>query len=151
MSAAYSVADLPAQMQKRVRVDESGCWLWQGAQNGNGYAQVQLTGQRFLVHRVSYVWLVGQPIPEGLQLDHLCRVRHCLNPDHLEPVTPSVNSLRADLANRRRTHCPSGHEYTPDNVKLVRFATTTRRYCRACRRTREAERYRRVKAAKQPA
>lgn len=71
----------------------SGCWLWAGSLNGGGYAQVMVNKRRPVAHRVAYELKHG-PVPEGLQLDHLCRVRCCVNPDHVEPVTTSINQLR---------------------------------------------------------
>lgn len=91
------------RLMRRVRVDEdSGCWLWQGAiGKKSGYGRIRV-GSRIddsvktlQTHRLSYELHVG-PIPEGLDLDHLCRVRHCLNPEHLEPVSRRVNAYRGD-------------------------------------------------------
>jgi hypothetical protein len=79
------------------RVDKdgpNGCWLWTGVHIGAGYGQASLNGVRQVAHRVAYELTVG-PVPEGLQLDHLCRNRGCVNPDHLEPVTASENKRRA--------------------------------------------------------
>lgn len=111
-----------------VKVDTSGpvpeyaphlgpCWLWTACQNGSGYGSFTSPGYR-VAHRFSYELLVG-PVPDGLNLDHLCRVRHCVNPTHLEAVTPQVNVLRgAGLCaeNARKTHCVKGHEFTPENI-----------------------------------
>lgn len=89
------------------------CWIWQGAQSGPdaprgmGYGLATYEGKRQQAHRVSYQVFVG-PIPDGLQIDHTCRQRMCVNPDHLEPVTQQENLLRGVLA---RTHCKRGHEY----------------------------------------
>lgn len=99
------------------------CWLWRGYIMPSGYGQ----RQNRLVHRVAYEELVG-PIPDGLQLDHLCRVRHCLNPAHLEPVTPAVNTRRGSRATA--THCRNGHEYTPENTRRPEGS----RRCRQCDR-----------------
>ncbi|TDD77726.1 HNH endonuclease [Actinomadura rubrisoli] len=85
-----------------------------------------------VVHRFVYESLVG-PIPEGLVLDHLCRVRACCNPAHLEPVTDRVNILRGasiTAANARKTHCDHGHEFTSQNT----YRHRGRRLCRACNR-----------------
>lgn len=76
------------------RPDLGPCWLWSGALH-NGYGGFFADGQRWRVHRWSYEFLVG-PIPEGLHLDHLCRVRHCVNPAHLEPVTNQENIRRGE-------------------------------------------------------
>lgn len=76
------------------RVEVTGfCWLWTGETNGEGYGRLQFQGNRSPAHRVVYELLVG-PIPKGLQLDHLCRVRNCVNPDHVEPVPFKVNQER---------------------------------------------------------
>ncbi len=84
-------------------------------------------------HRFSYRHHVGE-IPEGLELDHLCRIRHCVNPLHLEPVTGKVNLMRGDThaaINASKTHCPYGHQYSGDNLRI---AYNGQRFCRACRK-----------------
>lgn len=99
-------------------------------------------------HRISYEMLIG-PIPSGLQLDHLCRVRHCVNPQHLEPVTNRVNSLRGislPAQNHRKTHCPQGHAYTPDNV-YYHGAGNRWRICATCQKARSTEYKRRKRCA----
>lgn len=102
----------------------SGCWLWKGATAcGYGYFRHRPA------HRFAYELYRG-PIPEGLQLDHLCRVRSCVNPSHLEAVTQGVNLHRGETIaarNAAKTHCPKGHEYTPMPRKLGVF-----RYCLVC-------------------
>lgn len=104
----------------------SGCWEFTGYINPAGYGQISDGDRQMrLAHRVAYRELVG-PIPDGLTLDHLCRVRHCVNPEHLEPVTQKVNSLRA---NTPKTHCVNGHEFTTDNVYRK---ANGKRYCRTC-------------------
>jgi hypothetical protein len=100
-------------MQYVVPEPNSGCWLWLGGHIGNGYGNFYLSGKRLLAHRVSYELHVGQ-IPGGLTLDHLCRVRSCVNPRHLEPVTFRENLMRGEGAcakHARKTHCPEGHKY----------------------------------------
>lgn len=107
--------------------DENGCWLWTGASNVKGYGK---HGQK-MAHRVVYELLV-EPIPAGLQIDHLCRVRSCVNPRHLQPVTPRVNTLRGFGpcgVHARKTHCPSGHAYEGDNLYL---SPQGFRRCRSC-------------------
>jgi hypothetical protein len=74
-----------------------GCWEWKGAKDGDGYGHLGVAGSVVGAHRYAYELLVG-PIPEGLHLDHLCRNRPCVNPDHLEPVTQAVNVGRANKA-----------------------------------------------------
>jgi HNH endonuclease len=91
------------------------CWLWTAARTHGGYGQFGLArGKAVRAHRLAYELTIG-PIPDGLELDHLCRVRNCVNPAHLEPVTHAENMRRAVSA-WAITHCPAGHEYTPDNI-----------------------------------
>lgn len=106
---------------------ESGCWLWTAATNDAGYGVLRMDGRNHRAHRVSYEAFVGA-IPEGLQLDHLCRVRSCVNPAHLEPVTPLVNTRRSPLIGKQ-TACPRGHDYTEANTYQGREG----RLCRTCR------------------
>ena len=73
---------------------ENGCWLWTGGIQPKGYGTFRFRGKHYLAHRAAYEMFVG-PIPDGLEIDHTCCVRHCVNPDHLEPVTPSENVLRS--------------------------------------------------------
>lgn len=112
-----------------AKVDKTEtCWLWTAGLNRHGYGQFKLNGRTRTAHRLAYEWLVGE-IPEGLHLDHLCRVRHCVNPDHLEPVTCRVNLLRGETLQARnaaKTHCPQGHPY--DRLRAGR------RVCSICRR-----------------
>lgn len=77
------------------------CWLWTRPLTDRGYASFGYDGGKIRAHRFAYEQIVG-PIPAGLTLDHLCRVRHCVNPSHMEPVTQAENSLRARFADRRR-------------------------------------------------
>lgn len=121
-----------------ARVDKSGdCWLWTGSRSGNGYGRLWLNKHMIYAHRFAYELLVG-PIPEGLQIDHLCRVRHCVNPAHLEPVTQGVNIRRGRNWQREKSHCPQGHPYDRENTHWYR----SMRYCRACDRARSARRVR---------
>lgn len=120
----------------KARYDIVGeCWRWLGARTPNGYGTFRFKNRTQPVHRWAYEEWVG-PIPEGLEIDHLCRTRDCINPDHLEAVTRAENMRRAtpargaDHGNGRKTHCPQGHEYTPENT----YERRGRRYCRVCRK-----------------
>ena len=106
------------------------CWLWTGHLS-RGYGRFTIAKRSYLAHRLSYELHIGL-IPEGLQIDHLCRVRHCVNPHHLEPVTCRENLLRGTgfvAIQSRRTHCPQGHEYTKANTRLSK---QNERHCRKC-------------------
>lgn len=129
----------------------SECWLWAGFKAPNGYGQVYAPGygrspQR--AHRVIYEALVGL-IPQGLVLDHLCRVRCCVNPEHLEPVTLKANILRGEglsAKNANKTHCPQGHAYAETQQILAQSykRKSVWRRCGKCHAIKEAERRRRI-------
>jgi hypothetical protein len=107
----------------------SGCWLWTGVTSWSGYARLMIRGKWKYVHRLAYEYFVG-PIGEGLQVDHLCRVRRCVNPKHMEIVTNRDNGLRGvglAAVNSRKTACPRGHPYD-----IVRANRGTRA-CRTCK------------------
>lgn len=115
----------------RVVVEDRGhsspCWIWTGPVTHQGYGRTSVrgVGYRVRIHRVAYEAVKG-PIPEGLVLDHLCRVRPCCNPDHLEPVTPAENTRRGVHV---RTHCKYGHEYTPESTRI---SSKGSRFCGIC-------------------
>ena len=99
-----------------AQVEPTGfCWLWQGYITPEGYGMSWLDGDSRGAHRIAYTDLVGE-IPNGMHLDHLCRIRNCVNPDHLEIVTPRENSLRATRIQVGRSHCTHGHEWTEANT-----------------------------------
>lgn len=117
--------------------DGSGCWMWTGAKSPLGYGAFRVSPRDLRrAHRYSYELLVG-PIPEGLHIDHLCRVPSCVRPDHLEPVTLRENTARGTawqvIAERHRaiTRCPRGHEYDEQNTRRDRNG---KRSCRECSR-----------------
>lgn len=109
-----------------IKIDEQddGCWTWTGRCNKYGYGVHQVRRHTKTAHRLVFEALVG-PIPLGLHLDHLCRVRHRVNPAHLEPVTPGDNNRRKGL----KESCPKGHPYSGDNLAID---PRGRRRCRQC-------------------
>jgi hypothetical protein len=121
---------LPPHFWSKVRVLPNGCWEWT-ASRISGYGQFARTLPR-LAHRRAYERLVG-PVPEGLELDHLCRNRACVNTDHLEPVTGSENAMRGlrPIQLRSKRYCPHGHPYSGSNLYI---RTDGARECRICRR-----------------
>lgn len=116
----------PLELAALVFVTERGCWEWQGQRLKSGYGHYKRT----TAHRWVYERLVG-PIPAGLQIDHLCRNRPCVNPAHLEPVTPLEN-IRRGKGHGSETHCPHGHPYDEENTRWR--ARGSGRDCRACDR-----------------
>lgn len=128
---------------QRERPDD--CWLWDGTLlNGYGItrAAVPRRGRivNMLVHRLAYELLVG-PIPDGLEIDHLCRTPRCFNPKHMEPVTRTENNRRSNSwsgANARKTHCANGHALSGENVRESFRRGYRERVCRTCMR--EAQR-----------
>ena len=118
------MAGKPQNLVKRfwskVRKTPNGCWLWTACLNEHGYGVFELHRRTFKAHRISYVLLKGQ-IPEGLELDHVCRNPKCVNPGHLEPVTHRENILRGDtvwgIAARRPT-CVHGHLLSGHNLYI---------------------------------
>lgn len=115
--------ELQQRVKRNIKIDVKGCWVWQRTISKNGYGGAWLkTGYRQGIntsaHRVSYLAFKGE-IPARYQIDHLCKVRSCVNPEHLEAVTPRENVMRSDAKFKeqmRRTHCPQGHEYTVENT-----------------------------------
>lgn len=125
----------------KVEVLPNGCWRWTAATGGKGvhlYGIVQSDGKVRIAHRVSFDHFKGGLI-EGdrrITIDHLCRVKLCVNPEHLEQVTHRENLLRSELTlnsiNAAKTHCVAGHEFTPENTYISK--TNGQRVCRLCKR-----------------
>lgn len=145
---------MPAKRDASLRfwekVDKNGpmgCWVWTASKGWGGYGQfIMMQGKRgrpFLAHRVAWTWLRGD-IPADLVLDHVCRNRACVNPEHLQPVTNAENILRGvsgSAVNKRKTHCIRGHALTEDNIYRPPKRPHTRQ-CRKCAALREAKRVR---------
>ncbi|MFF0395160.1 HNH endonuclease signature motif containing protein [Streptomyces sp. NPDC005248] len=134
--------ELPERFWSKTREEDHGykspCLTWTASLNEQGYGRFKFDGTVHRAHRLAYQALVG-PIPDGLQLDHLCRNRACVNVEHLEPVTARANVLRGTgfaARNSKVTHCPEGHEYTPENTYVQ--PGTGQRECRTCRYARQA-------------
>ena len=114
----------------------SGCWLWLLKLDKDGYGCLKKNGKHWRSHRYAYETLVG-PIPDGLEIDHLCRNKSCCNPSHLEVVTTQQNIQRRPHSDKvgkyklANTHCPHGHPYSGDNLRV---ATNGQRVCRTCMR-----------------
>ena len=116
----------------------SGCWLWLGTVNAKGYGRF---GRGEMAHRASLRFQAIE-IPVGMEVDHLCRIRSCVNPEHLEVVTHRENLMRGDTITARAaatTHCPQGHAYSGKNLTL---SSNGKRGCRECHRLRALEAYR---------
>ena len=132
------------------RPDLGPCWLWTGAPSTYGYGRFRMGGAGsalVIAHNAAWELLVG-PVPSGTHVDHLCRVRLCVNPGHLEPVTVSENIHRSPVAlapaNTAKTHCPQGHPYDDVNT----YVWGGKRNCKACRYPVARERSRRWREAR---
>lgn len=140
-SRKYCRRVIPAieRFLEKIEKREGGCWEWIASRTEAGYGQFNWTGtgSAGLAHRFSYTYFVG-PIPEGLQLDHLCRNRACVNPAHLEPVTNRENTLRGIVSQvhreraRMKTHCKRGHPFDEKNTR--RYVEKDGKVSRNCRR-----------------
>lgn len=126
----FGDAAVPSRIWGSLLIESpEGCWLWTGYLDRGGYGFTRCAGKHAHVHRFIYESLVG-PVPLGLELDHLCRVRACANPAHLEPVDHRENVLRSPIGlaaiNARKTHCKRGHPFNAPT------AAGRKRVCRPC-------------------
>lgn len=130
-AAAFRLEDLPERMQAKVRV-VNDCWIWTGSTNPKGYGSMSVSKDRSaLAHRVAYS-IANGPIPDGLQVDHLCRNTSCVNPGHLELVTNAENMRRRYEI---QTHCAKGHLLAGANLRLSpKSDGSTRRACVTCQK-----------------
>lgn len=135
---------LPVSFWNKIEESKNGCWLWTASKVKGGYGKVTINRKTLIAHRVSYEALVGE-IPQGLCLDHLCRIRNCVNPNHLEAVTPKENTNRGIQHNASKTRCAQNHPYDQDNTYV--YPNGDRRDCRTCVRN-AALRYRQKRPKK---
>lgn len=129
------MSDLDRLMKFIEPVTESGCWIWMGHVMPNGYGQFRYGGKAIPAHRAAFAIIRGYMPPRKIDLDHLCRVRCCVNPDHLEPVTRQVNLLRgagSTLVGKER--CFRGHDLS---VNLFYAGSKKAARCRECQRMRD--------------
>lgn len=152
--------DLPERLTDKFTIEQSGCWQWKKP-GDDGYGLVRWAGRKQPAHRVMYELAVG-PVPEGAELDHTCHStdasclggpclhRSCVNPEHLEPVTPLVNVERSMRNNcqARKTHCPRGHAYSAANTYV---SPQGDRMCRTCRQAADRRRSRARRAGRESA
>ncbi|MCA1844613.1 MAG: HNH endonuclease [Actinobacteria bacterium] len=136
MSAGYRRGTPFERTWNKFLVDD-GCWLWTASIDADGYGRLGKGSdptQPTKAHVVLWNALRG-PVPEGMELDHLCQVKHCVNPAHLEPTTHLVNCQRRPQYQSEKTHCPQGHPYDEENT----YDNQGRRHCRACMKVRNAK------------
>lgn len=133
------------RLLKKIRVDgRTNCWIWIGAKYPTGYGHFSWKPSGGYAHRAAYMLFRGG-IPNNREIDHLCRIPSCVNPDHLEVVTHKTNVHRSPIAiaaiNKRKTHCLNGHPFSGYNLGLTQVGLSIHRICRQCARDRAMEYY----------
>ncbi len=130
-----------------VEIQPDGCWYWTGSIDPEGYGWFSIDRKGIGAHRVGFLLFIDVLDPD-LEIDHLCRVRRCVYPGHLEQVTHAVNMERAPGAainfQRNKTHCKHGHRFTEENTYY--YGPNNKRCCRACNRANQAKMYQNRKA-----
>lgn len=127
---------LPLRVRRRIGYRyQTQCWPWLGALFVRGYGQLRDNDTQRVGHASRYVYQrLVSAIPDGLELDHLCRQHDCVNPSHLDPVPHRINVLRGEspsAQNARKVACKHGHPFSPENTRIV---AASRRVCKQCRR-----------------
>jgi hypothetical protein len=125
-----------------------GCWIWKGSPDRCGYGQMRLNGKRPMAHNISWWMFVGE-IPKDKEIDHICEVRLCVNPTHLQALTHKENVNKGKglgAVNTRKTHCKQGHPLSGDNLRYDKGRYGMRRNCKTCQKKWHAEYYKRTKA-----
>lgn len=128
---------LPDRFLEKITIDSSECWIWNSVKDAGGYGLFRVNGKWVKTHRYTFE-MAGGTLNESLVIDHLCKVRECCNPHHLEQVTMGENTRRGNAVKNRKaqaatiTKCVQGHEFTPDNT----YEYKGRRMCKACRASR---------------
>lgn len=129
-----------SELLRRTALAEDGCWNWTGTVDRGGYGHLSIGAKYVQAHRFAYSLFVG-PIAAGMTIDHLCKNRRCVNPDHLEVISLRENVLRSDgpcALNARKTECKNGHPLSGDNLRVLYENGRRRRRCIACARAAQA-------------
>jgi hypothetical protein len=137
-----TIENLPSRLQALIDCSKvgTGCWLWNGRLNDDGYGMTSINDRNMGAHRATTLLLTGDV---GSELDHLCRTRRCVNPLHLESISHRENVLRGEgvaAKYARRNHCKYGHEFTPENTRMYGNA----RVCLTCKKQKDEESFVRI-------
>lgn len=133
-SRAEAFGTLRYRLLQKIKSSVNGCWEWTGAKCSGGYGCLTFEMKMIRAHRASYEEFRGE-IPKGMVIDHLCRNRGCINPNHLEVVDNRTNCLRGigpTAKNFKKTHCPKGHAYKLENIYFVKRGNHFNRLCKTC-------------------
>lgn len=129
---------LPERLERLRHVNDiTNCWEWTGAIDHKGYGRITVNRKLTYTHRVAWELAAGSPIPPGMMIDHVCENRCCFNPAHLDIVTPQENTNRRRNSPASRTHCPEGHRYAGENLRIWTDKNGyPHRHCATCNKIR---------------